>query len=46
MKTLILVATENEIVRENFPDCSILVTGVGMLNTAVELTIYLNKKKY
>jgi futalosine hydrolase len=45
MKTLILVATENEIVRENFPDCSILVTGVGMLNTAVELTIYLNKKK-
>lgn len=43
MKTLILVATENEILQENFSDCSILITGIGMLNTTFELTNYLSK---
>ena len=43
MKILIIVATENEIFKENFNDCNILVAGIGMLNTAVELTIYLKQ---
>ena len=43
MKTLILVATENEILRENFSDCSILIGGIGMINTTYELTNYLSK---
>jgi futalosine hydrolase len=43
MKILILVATENEIFRENFSDCSILIGGVGMINTTYELTNYLSK---
>ena len=46
MKTLILVATENEILRENFSDCSILIAGVGMVNTSIRLTKELSKNKY
>ena len=46
MKILLVVATEQEIIKNKFKDCTVLVTGVGMVNTAIHLTEELLKNKY
>ena len=46
MKILLVVATEQEIIEDRFKSCSVLLTRVGMVNTAIELTKELMKNKY
>ncbi len=46
MKILIVVATNAEIERERFTNCELLITGVGMLNTAISLTQQLSHNNY
>lgn len=46
MKILIVAATSFEIKKKIFPNCDILVTGVGMLNAAVCLTQKLSDSNY
>tara|TARA_B100001758_G_scaffold50625_1_gene41123 strand:+ start:8446 stop:9024 length:579 start_codon:yes stop_codon:yes gene_type:complete len=46
MNVLIVAATSAEISSEAIRDFPILITGVGMLNTAIKLTKALHKKKY
>ncbi|MEE2700298.1 MAG: futalosine hydrolase [Bacteroidota bacterium] len=46
MKILIVVATKTEIEQERFANCDILITGVGMLNTAICLTQKLSDSDY
>ena len=38
MKILLVVATHQEIIEDRFEGCTVLVTGVGMVNTAILLT--------
>ena len=46
MKILLVVATESEIIRNKFNNFDILVTGVGMVNTSMNLTKELIKNDY
>jgi len=46
MKILLVVATEQEIIEDRFKACTVLVTGVGMVNTAIQLTKELMQNKY
>ncbi len=46
MKILLIAATEFEVVSAKFKDCDILISGVGMLNTAVALAKALAANKY
>jgi len=46
MKILILAATRPEIYMERFSGCEMLITGVGMVNTAVSLTQQLSRNDY
>jgi len=41
MKVLILASTSREILSEEFTDCDILISGIGMINACFELTNYL-----
>ena len=45
MKILLVIATSNEIQQERFSN-EILITGVGMMNTAVSLTQKLSSSAY
>ena len=46
MNVLIVVATEFEIISPQIKKKSILITGVGMVNTSINLTKELMKRKY
>ena len=46
MKILLVVATEQEIIEDRFEGFTVLITGVGMMNTAIQLTKELMKNKY
>ena len=46
MKILLVVATVSEIQKEKFTSNDVLITGVGMLNTAIVLTKKLYEEKY
>ena len=46
MKILIVTATKAEIEQERFPNCELLITGVGMMNTAISLTQQLSHNNY
>ena len=46
MKILLVVATEQEIIEDRFEGFTVLITGVGMMNTAIRLTKELMKNKY
>jgi futalosine hydrolase len=46
MKILLVVATEQEIFEHKFKECTVLVTGVGMVNTSIQLTKELLQHKY
>ena len=44
MNILILAATNKEILSQEFNDCDILISGVGMINACFGLTKYLQEK--
>ena len=46
MNVLIVVATKSEITSDKISDFPILITGVGMVNTAINLTKELNENNY
>ena len=46
MKILLVVATKQEVIESKFKDCTVLVIGVGMVNTAIHLTEELLKNEY
>ncbi|MAR40394.1 MAG: futalosine hydrolase [Flavobacteriales bacterium] len=46
MKILLVSATDLEIEKERFSDFEILITGIGMLNTSINLTQRLSSGKY
>ena len=46
MKILLVVATKQEVIESKFKDCTVLVTGVDMVNTAIHLTEELLKNEY
>ena len=46
MKILLVVATKQEVIESKFKNCTVVVTGVGMVNTAIHLTEELLKNKY
>jgi futalosine hydrolase len=46
MKILLVVATEQEIIEDKFNDCNILITGIGMVNTSIQITKELMQDKY
>ena len=46
MKILLVVATEQEVVKDKFKDCNVLITGVGMVDTSIEITKELIRNKY
>ena len=46
MKILLVVATQQEVIEDGFKDCTVLITGVGMVNTAIQLTKELLQNKY
>ena len=46
MNVLIVAATKSEITSDKISDLPILITGVGMVNTAINLTKELNKNNY
>ncbi len=46
MKILLVSATDLEIEKERFSDFEILITGIGMLNTSINLTQRLSSDKY
>ena len=46
MKILLVVATHQEVVNDKFKDCKILITGMGMVNTSIQVTKELSKNKY
>ena len=46
MKVLIVAATELEVVSENIRNFPVLITGVGMVNTAINLTKELINSDY
>ena len=46
MKILIVAATKSEIEQERFQNCEMLITAVGMINTAIRLTQQLSHNDY
>ena len=46
MKILLVVATEQEVIKDKFKDCNILITGMGMINASIEITKELMQDKY
>jgi len=46
MKILLVVATHQEVINDKFKDCKILIAGIGMVNTSIQLTKELSKNKY
>ena len=46
MKILLVVATEHEIIEDKFNGCNILITGMGMVNTSIQMTKELMQNKY
>ena len=46
MKILLVVATKQEVIESKFKDCTVLVIGVGMVNTAIHLTEELLKNEH
>ncbi|CAI8369390.1 MAG: Futalosine hydrolase [Cryomorphaceae bacterium] len=46
MKILLVVATHKEVINDKFKDCKILITGMGMVNTSIQVTKELSKNKY
>ena len=46
MKILLVVATEHEIIEDKFNGCNILITGMGMVNTSIQITKELMQNKY
>ena len=46
MNVLIVAATKSEIISDKISDLPILITGVGMINTAINLTKELNNNDY
>ena len=46
MKILLVVATEQEIIKDKFNGCNILITGMGMVNTSIQMTKELMQNKY
>ena len=38
MKILLVVATEQEVIKDKFKDCKVLITGMGMVNTSIQIT--------
>jgi futalosine hydrolase len=46
MKILLVVATKQEIIKDKFKDCNVLITGMGMVNTSILITKELMKNKY
>ena len=46
MKIQLVVATDQEVINDKFKDCKILITGMGMVNTSIQVTKELSKNKY
>jgi len=46
MKILLVVATQQEIMEDRFEGCTVLITGVGMVNTSIQLTKELLQDNY
>ena len=46
MKILLVVATHQEVIKDKFKDCKILITGMGMVNTSIQVTKELSQNKY
>jgi futalosine hydrolase len=46
MKILLVVATEQEIINDKFKDFNLLITGMGMVNTSIQITKELMQNKY
>ena len=46
MKILLVVATEQEVIKDKFKDCNVLITGMGMVNTSIQITKELMQNKY
>ena len=46
MNILIVVATSNELLRNQFTDCEVLISGVGMIYTTISLTKELMQNNY
>ncbi len=46
MKILLVVATQQEIIKDKFKDCNVLITGMGMVNTSIKITEELLQNKY
>jgi len=46
MNILLVVATKQEVIEDKFKTVEVLVTGVGMINTALSLTKRLSEKSY
>jgi len=46
MKILLVVATEQEIIEDKFKDVIVLITGMGMVNTSIQITKELMQNKY
>ena len=46
MKILLVVATEQEVIKDKFKDCKVLITGMGMVNTSIQITKELMQNKY
>jgi futalosine hydrolase len=45
MNLLIVAATNDEVLVENLTACDVLITGIGMVNTSIELSRCLSNKK-
>ena len=46
MKILLIAATQQEAIEDKFEGCTVLITGVGMVNTSIQLTKELLQNKY
>jgi futalosine hydrolase len=46
MKILLVVATEQEVIKDKFNDCKVLITGMGMVNTSIQITKEFLQEKY
>ena len=46
MKILLVVATEQEVIKDKFKDCNVLITGMGMVNTSIQITKELMQNEY
>ena len=46
MKILLVVATELEVIKDKFKGCNVLITGMGMVNTSIQITKELLQDKY